>query len=164
MSATKLQSTTTVSGKRMTPFGAVEDPEVLTHLPGSNVVRVDALCCLREMWGDNILMSRQHLYEIVSGDVCDKTFQELISSYYRRYAAFANYADEKYLFESATTPFVTRLIAPARKAIDARAASAHSLLMSFGYTYLGTHQDYWYYQCPEHTSVIPALEGVERIC
>ena len=101
MSVTKMSpSMMTASGKRTTPFGAVENPGLLLNLPDKVILRVDTLACLKEMWGENILMARQHLYELVAGTVSDSDFQELITSYYKRYAAFANYVDEKYLLGS----------------------------------------------------------------
>mgnify|MGYP000599325118 CR=1 FL=1 len=94
MSVTKMSpSMMTASGKRTTPFGAVENPGLLLNLPDKVILRVDTLACLKEMWGENILMARQHLYELVAGTVSDSDFQELITSYYKRYAAFANYVE-----------------------------------------------------------------------
>lgn len=76
MSVTKMSpSMTTVSGKRITPFGAMENPELLLNLPDKIILRVDTLSCLKELWGDNILMARQHLYELVAGTVSDEDFR-----------------------------------------------------------------------------------------
>lgn len=139
------QAGMTASGVRITPFGAEENPDLLETLPETGVVRIDTLTCLEQLWGANILMSRQHLYELVSGDVTDEEFRLLISSYYKRFAAFANYVDEKYLFEDESVPLLIRIIKPVREMIDAYSESLIARSKQWGGKYLGKHCDYLYF-------------------
>lgn len=163
MSVTKTSlNTMTASGKRTTPFGATEHPDLLQHLPDKLVLRVDTLSCLKELWGDNILMARQHLYELVAGTVSDLDFQELIISYYKRYAAFANYVDEKYLFGEKTQPLVVRIIEPARDVIKDYEQRLIAISRQYGGEYLGSHQDYAYFAF--RTEYMPKFEESCRIC
>ena len=163
MSVTKMSpSMTTASGKRTTPFGAVENPELLLNLPDKVILRVDTLSCLKELWGDNILMARQHLYELVAGTVSDEAFQGLITSYYKRYSAFANYVDEKYLFGEKSLPLVVRIIEPARAAIKEYEQRLIAISRQYGGQYLGNHQDFAYFAF-KHTS-LPEFEESRRIC
>lgn len=163
MSVTKLSpSMTTVSGKRTTPFGAKENQDLLNDLPDRVVLRVDTLSCLKEMWGDNILMARQHLYELVAGTVSDSDFQVLITSYYKRYSAFANYVDEKYLFGEKSLPLVVRIIEPARTAIAEYEQRLIAISRQYGGHYLGNHQDYAYFAFKN--DYLPEFEESCRIC
>ena len=158
----KQPSTMIASGIRTTPFGAREDPTLLTRKKYKTVCRVDTLACLKEIWGENILSARQHLYELVSGTVSDEDFQALITSYYKRYSAFANYVDEKYLFESKDIPLLARIIQPARERI--RTYEFHLLDMCKGYRvhYIGNHQDYAFFEVRgDH---IPPFEESKIIC
>lgn len=158
-----LRNTTTVSGKQMTPFGAVKDPLLLERLPQTNVLRVDTLHALKDLWGMGIVSSREHLYRLVSGEISDSDFQELISSYYKRYAAFANYIDAAYLFGNRSESFVTRIILPVRKHLAAHVACVTKQCHRHSGTLLGMHEDYLYFSFPEHAK-LPTLEGGERIC
>ena len=156
------QNTTTVSGIQITPFGAVENPILLKNLPDKDVYKVDALACLQELWGENILMARQHLYELVSGVTSDEEFQELISSYYKRYAAFANYVDDKYLFGDENVPLIMRIIAPARVLIKENMEGIIRLCKIYGGKYLGVHKDYVYVQLSDENP--PTIWKCERVC
>lgn len=163
MSVTKASpNTMTAFGKQTTPFGAMEYPGLLLNLPNKIVLRVDTLSCLKELWGDNILMARQHLYELVAGTVSDEGFQRLITSYYKRYSAFANYVDEKYLFGEKGLPLVVRIIQPAREAIKNYEQRLIAISRQYGGEYLGNHQDYSYFAFK--TEFLPEFEESCRIC
>lgn len=160
--ANGISNTTIVSGRQTTPFGAVEDPSLLQGLPEKGVLRVDTLSCLKEIWGDNILMGRQHLYRLVSGKVSDAEFQELLVSYYKRYSAFANYVDEKYLFGDTNIPLVTRIIKPAREAIGEYTKTVMRVGRIYSGTYLGNHQDFVYLAFT--SDLLPEFDGGCRLC
>ena len=163
MSVTKMSPSMTIaSGKRITPFGATENPELLLNLPDKIILRVDTLACLKELWGDNILMARQHLYELVAGTVSDADFQGLITSYYKRYAAFANYVDEKYLFGEQSLPLVVRIIEPARTVIHEYEQRVRAISQQYGGQYLGNHQDFAYFAFK--STYLPEFEESCRIC
>lgn len=163
MSITKIhQSSMTASGQRMTPFGAMENPALLENLPTANVLRVDTLACLKEVWGDNILMARPHIYAMVSGSVSDARFSELLTSYYKRYSAFANYVDEKFLFEDPNIPLVARIIGPVRRSIRSYEECIIDSCKRFGGTYLGNHQDYAYFAFKSNR--FPELEESWCLC
>jgi hypothetical protein len=163
MSATEQRQNTTIApGKRTTPFGAIENPNLVSTLPAKGVLRVDSLACLKTIWGDNILMSRQHLYEIVSGTVSDEVLRKLLVSYYNRYAAFANYVDSKFFFEEQNESFLRRIIRPARALIDEYAQSAIARSKWYRGTYLGTHCDYLYFLFQGETT--PDFEESCRLC
>ena len=147
MSVTKMSpSMMTASGKRTTPFGAVENPGLLLNHPDKVILRVDTLACLKEMWGENILMARQHLYELVAGTVSDSDFQELITSYYKRYAAFANY-----------------VIGPARDCIKQYEERLIAQCQMRRGRYIGSHQDFAYFafNTADH---LPEFEESCRVC
>lgn len=162
MSVTKTSLNTTTASGRQTPFGATENPGLLLSLPDKIVLRVDTLSCLKELWGDNILMARQHLYELVAGTVPDVDFQGLITSYYKRYSAFANYVDEKYLFGEKSLPLVVRIIEPARTTIREYEQRLIAISRQYGGEYLGNHQDYAYFSF--RTEFLPEFEESCRIC
>lgn len=163
MSITKISpSTTTVSGKRITPFGATENPDLLRNLSDKIILRVDTLACLKNLWGNNILMARQHLYELVAGTVSDKEFQILITSYYKRYSAFANYVDEKYLFEEKSLPLISRIIGPVRETIQQYEQRVIAISKQYSGTYLGNHQDYAYFSFK--TEFLPEFDESSRLC
>jgi len=158
----KSLSMTTQYGKLITPFGAVEDPSVPQMKKGDIVLKIDTLKCLKDLWGANILTARQHVYKLVAGTVSDDEFQQLLVSYYRRYQAFANYVDEKYLFEEKDTPLVVRIIKPVRAAID---AYEHRLIVQCsqcGGTYLGNSHDYAYFSFKHEN--LPEFEESTRLC
>ena len=156
-------NTMIVSGKRTTPFGAQEDPTILQKLPNKIVVRVDTLACLKSLWGANILMARQHLYEMVSGTVSDEDFRDLITSYYKRYSAFANYVDEKYLFEDQDIPLLVRVINPAREAIKEYEKRIIAITRSHRGEFLGNDKDYVYVAFT-HEGQVPNFEESKRVC
>lgn len=149
----------TSCGKRITPFGAVEDPTIPLSLKGKKVLRIDTLTCLKELWGENILLSRKHLYKMVSGNATDAEFQKLVASYYRRFAAFANYCDRVYLFEDQGTPLTTRIIKPCREKIEAHMERCVSKCEIYQGKYLGSNKDYAYFEFA--TDNIPNMEGGE---
>lgn len=164
MSVTKMSpSMMTASGKRTTPFGAVENLGLLLNLPDKVILRVDTLACLKEMWGENILMARQHLYELVAGTVSDSDFQELITSYYKRYAAFANYVDEKYLFGEQQLPLVFRIIGPARDCIKQYEERLIAQCQMRRGRYIGSHQDFAYFAF-NTAGHLPEFEESCRVC
>lgn len=163
MSVTKTSpSTMMTSGQRTTPFGAQENPNLLLSLPDKIILRVDTLSCLKELWGENILMSRLHLYKLVAGTVTDVEFQGLITSYYRRYSAFANYVDDKYYFGEKSLSLVSRIIDPARDVIRNYEQRVIAISRQYGGEYLGNHQDYAYFAFRnEH---LPEFEESCRVC
>lgn len=157
----KPQSMTTASGIRITPFGATENPALVRQLPSDGVVCVDTLARLKDLWGANILSSRQHLYRMVSGDVSDEVFSSLLVSYYKRFSAFANYVDEAYLFEDRNLPLVQRIMGPARAAIREYEAQLKHTCNTYCGEYLGNHQDYAYFRF--RGEIPPAFKEL-RVC
>lgn len=118
---------------------------------------------LKSMFGDSILMSREHLYKLVSGPDSDELFRSLLTSYYKRYYAFANYVDNQYVFEDQSVPLVVRIIQPVRNQIDECAASAKRLCQIYGGKHLGNDKDYSYFWF-DNTDLLPSIEGGRLLC
>lgn len=108
---------------------------------GKVIVKVDLLDCLREIWGNGMLMGRQYAYTLLSGDgVTDDTYREILTSCYERFAAFANYCDECYYFGDQTLPLHERFLKRATELVDKQREIASGygrvLAESEGYLYL----------------------------
>lgn len=146
----------------VTPFGAIENPQVLELIKGKNVLRIDTLESLKILWGKNILLSRNHLYRMISGNVSDEEFQKLLASYYKRYSAFANYCDKEFIFGDRNIPFVVRIIGPCRKRINEYSAHYKCLCRSSKGLYLGSHQDYDFFDFGKEQ--IPEVFGGDILC
>ena len=158
------QSTMILSGPQTTPFGAVENPFLEQYLLNTsrNILRVDLLVALQELWGDNIMRAREPLYKLVSGSCTDSQFQHLLSSNYKRFSAFANFVDERFLFGDQSVPLASRVIAPARAAIEAYKQKACRLAGMYHGTKIGEHHDYLYLMFRDGN--IPNIVGGETIC
>ena len=157
-----MDTMTTTRQSWMTPFGSVEDCNLLNTLPENNVTRVDTLSALEGIWGENILEQREKLYKIVSGTCSDEEFRSLITEFYTTYAAFSNFVDEVYLFEDHNIPLVTRIIQPARNRINAMKSMIQTQCRTYSGQIHGEHQDYVYISFTG--PLRPKYERSEEIC
>ena len=69
-----------------------------TPIKGKTNYRVDLLEALVDMWGSNVLMSRDLTYCLVSGSCTDDKYRSVIKSYYRKFIAFGNYINHIFIF------------------------------------------------------------------
>lgn len=157
-----MDTMTTTHQPLLTPFGAVEDCNLLGVLPTSNVTLVDTLTVLKDIWGENILEQREKLYQIVSGACSDEVFRELITEFYITYPAFSNYVDEVYLFEDQNVALVSRIIQPIRARIEDYKAAIHKHCKLYTGEFLGEHQDYVFVSFSGELR--PHYDGSVEIC
>lgn len=128
------------------------------------LVKIDLLECLREVWGESILIGRDNIYKIVSGDVDDKTYLQLICTYYKTHASFANFMDYCYMSCPETTPLLQKFAEETRAVLRNYRMVVHDLVMNkyCGSKYLLEDREYLY------CAVMPIcdlskLKGVEYI-
>lgn len=76
---------------------------------GKKLLRIDLLEGLCDVWGENILMNRENIYLLVSGDTDDDRYRRLISKYYITHAAFANFVDLRVAFGRSSKPLYLRI-------------------------------------------------------
>jgi hypothetical protein len=107
-------------------------------------------------------MSRDKVYKLVSGNITDEEYRKLICSYYSKYASFANFIDDKYIFGDKSVPLIARITEPVRKMIDDYTNEVKSSLNSAGGKYLMESHDYIYYSF-KHKEY-PKLKGMDIIC
>lgn len=154
---------TTHSGQRTTPFGARENPGLQERtMAFPNILRVDLLVALRDIWGEDIVADRDTLYRLVSGDCTDEELQELLCKYYEESAAFANYCDEQWCFGDNSETFLYRIIKPARDLIEKYRNIITGTLRANKCICHGEDQDYMYLQCL--SQYVPSYEGGEKLC
>ena len=125
-----------------------------------NLVRVDMLECLRNIWGDSILLNRENIYRLVSGDADDATYIKTLSRYYLSHAAFANYVSSIMLYGNRNEPFITRFTQETRKYLDSYVNKVDSEVFKYGGSKFLLHDhEYRYY------AVVPActLESVKGV-
>ena len=81
----------------------------------------------------------------------------------QRYAAFANYVDEKYLFGEQQLPLVFRIIGPARDCIKQYEERLIAQCQMRRGRYIGSHQDFAYFafNTADH---LPEFEESCRVC
>lgn len=126
-------------------------------------MKVDLLVALQELWGQSILQARAPVYRMVSGTCSDSAFQGLLCSHYKRFAAFANFVDERYLFGDSSIPLASRIITPAREAIRAYSEKVCRISAPWRGTRMGEHQDYLYIAFSSLDN-IPDLRGGSPLC
>ena len=81
------------------------------------LVKIDLLEGLKEVWGESILIARDNIYKIVSGDVDDDTYHKLVCTYYRTHSSFANFIDYCYMSRSEEEPFIKKFVEETRAVI-----------------------------------------------
>lgn len=156
---------TTQSGTETTRFGAIEShlrESMETPVKGRIIVRVDTLVPLKELWGVNILMARDPVYSLVSGNVSDEKYRDILTSYYTRFYSFANYVDEKFLFEPDDIPLIRRLVEPVRKIIDTYAQNIVQVMTKNNGTLVLRSHDYLYFYFKRES--VPRVEECKFIC
>ena len=132
-----------------TRFGMPKIPNISLYqqpVAGKTILKVDLLESLRTIWGDGLLLGRDYAYILVSGDgVTDDRYREILTSCYKRFAAFANYCDECYYFGDQTLSLHERFLQPVRELLDHERAVLSTygrvLAESDGYMYLAFPKD-----------------------
>lgn len=125
-------------------------------VPNKIIVKVDIVDCLREMWGNGMLIGRNYVYQLVSGDgVDDNQYRDILTSCYTRFAAFANYCDECYYFGNQTLPLHERFLQPAQERIQ----KEREIVSSYG-RFLAEDHGYIYLAFPAGSDIPEDLRGV----
>lgn len=145
----------------ITPFGMKEIDLLNPYENGVKdkfIVKVDLLLTLRDLWGDNIMGHRTQLYKILSGTLEDsEAYGELLASFYKRFAAFANYCDGQYFFGDNTQPILMRIVNPALDVVQKYEQDLINRYQGGGSKYLVTTHGYAYFSF----SYQPDLEGLD---
>lgn len=127
------------------------------------LVRIDMLVCLKSTWGVSILLARDNIYKLVSGDTTDDKYRQLLSSYYRTHAAFANHVDMLAMFGRQDIPFIKRFTEDVRSKLSAYGTLvSDTVRKSNGVKFLLEDREYRYYAVPESCD-LSSLEGVVYI-
>ena len=135
-----------------------------TPISGKTIYRVDLLEALVDMWGSNVLMSRDLTYCLVSGSCTDDKYRSVIKSYYKKFIAFGNYINHIFIFGDKSLPYITRIIKPARAAIDEYYQTVCEEIENTGAKYLMRTHEYVYFAVPATVHYETALKGVKIIC
>lgn len=142
---------------------APSNPYVCPLKNKKRIIRVDALECLRNIWGDSILLNRENIYKLVSGDTDDKTYRKLLCSYYRSHSSFSNYISYVMLYGDRNVPFITRFTHSVRDYIQSYIQSVEEVVYSTsGSKFLLYDHEYLYYAIVQSCDV-SALKGVVEI-
>ena len=108
-------------------------------------MEIDSLSCLKDMWGDSILLNRSLIYKVVSGNYdTEEQYRNIILSLCAKHPSFANYVDNAVIFGDKNIPLITRLIKPARAAIDEYTTSTCKLAENNGGRIIMYTHDYIY--------------------
>lgn len=153
--------------ENVTRFGAIETtvPQLYKNpISGKVIYEIDTLEILKEIWGANILMSRDYTYKLVSGSCSDEEYRRLLQSYYKKFAAFSNYVNAAFLFGDPGTARIRRLTEPARKLIDSYSDLVIAEVDAKGAKLLMRTHDYIYCALPAQSSSRLELKGVVAIC
>lgn len=156
-----LQKTVTRFGSRklLSPINPYDKPLSVKKV----LVKIDMLECMRDVWGYSILLARDNIYRLVSGDTDDESFRKIIASYYRTHAAFANYIDMLAMFESQDIPFIMRFVTNVRAQLDTYGAVVDGVINTYtGSKLLLENEEYRYYAV-EPVCDLSRLKGVVYI-
>lgn len=135
----------------VTRFGSVKllkpaNPYVEPLTNKKVLVKIDMLVCLQEVWGQSILLGRNNIYKLVSGDTDDETYRRLIAAYYKTHAAFANYVDALYLFGQQDIPFIARFVKSTRNILNEYGGIVDGVVNTYtGSKFLLETEEYRYY-------------------
>lgn len=125
----------------VSPFGVAETtypdiyekPIVASTDTIVNTVVFDALQCLADIYGKNIIDAREPLYTLISGSISkerlvetglsyDEYYRKIFTSFYSRFSSFQNEVDLEYFYGNKSIPLLQRVITPMLKRVDAKAA------------------------------------------
>lgn len=111
--------------EKITPFGSIETtlPKLYETCPYVNnnlitIIRIDLLACLKEIWGENILLSRNTLYNFISGKGTDEDLRHNMKALAMSYTAFVNYCDRQYMDDDHGRTFLDKVLTPVRERIE----------------------------------------------
>lgn len=142
---------------------APSNPYVTPLKNSKNLVKIDVLECLKNIWGSSILMNRDNIYKLVSGDTDDVTYRKILSSYYKTHAAFSNYVDFIVMFGRRDVDFVEKFNQSVREYLNDYIEKIDKEVFTYGGSkFLLYDHEYRYY------AVVPIctlenLEGVEFV-
>ena len=119
--------------------------------------------CLRNIWGSNILLNRDNIYKVVSGDVSDSEWRNIVCTYYKTHAAFANYVDRVMFFGRRDIPFIKRFTLETRQYLNAYVNYIDDAVNTYaGSKFLLDTNEYRYYAV-EKVCDLSQIEGVTYI-
>lgn len=128
------------------------------------LVKIDLLEGLKEVWGESILIARDNIYKIVSGDVDDDTYHKLVCTYYRTHSSFANFIDYCYMSRSQEEPFIKKFVEETRAVVRNYGLLVEDLVMNKygGNKFLLEDHEYRYYAVHPICD-LTKLKGVDYI-
>ena len=125
-------------------------------IAGKTIVKIDLLQCLADIWGDNVLFDRKRVYQLVSGDgISTKDYKRILTSFYKRFAAFANYCDDCYYFGDLSKPLHARFLEP----LTQRISTEREIVHSYGGKFLAESEGYMYVAFPKRSQPT-SMKGV----
>ena len=133
-------------------------------IKGKTIYKVDLLTCLKDLWGSNILMSRDYTYYLVSGNCSDEKYKSIIKSYYRKFIAFGNYINHIFIFGDKSIPYIRRIVEPARSLLNEYYDIVCEDITINGGKYLMRTNEYVYFAMVENVEFETSLEGVKLVC
>ena len=111
-------------------------------IEGKTIVKVDLLNSLSDKWGENMLRDRRRVYQLVSGDgVSDHDYRRILTSFYKRFAAFANYCDDCYYFGDVSKSLHARFLEPIHEYLNTEREIFHC----YGGRFLAESEGYMYF-------------------
>lgn len=127
------------------------------------LVRIDMLECLRDIWGSSILIGRDNIYRLVSGDTDDDTYRHLLCTYYKTHSSFANYVDMIMIFGRRDIPFIERFVRAVRDYLDDYGAKVEATVKTYnGSKFLLETDEYRYYAVSPYCD-LSSLRGVKYV-
>lgn len=134
--------------------------EVSLNRADKVIAKVDLLECLKDVWGETILLNRDNIYKIVSGDTTDEQYVELLCAYYKTHAAFANYVDLITFFGRRDVEFINSFVQRTRQLLNDYADKVEEVMAHS--KFLLETNEYRYYAIYKELD-ISELEGVTII-
>lgn len=127
------------------------------------LVVIDMLECMRNIWGDSILLSRDNVYALVSGDVDMERYRKIICTYYKTHSAFACYVDRIMIFGQRQIPFINRFAPEVRSYLNAYKDEVDAIVHTYtGSKFLLEDKEYRYYAVSPACD-LSAVKGVRYI-
>lgn len=126
------------------------------------LIKCDKLECFKALWGEGILVARDNIYILVSGDSDDITYKGILCSYYKTHSKFAKYIDELVYYGNTSLPLILRITRAFRNELNAYKSTIVSALSSlYGTKFLLEDKEYMYYAVDSTEGL--TLSGVEVI-
>lgn len=105
---------------------------------------IDALQCMKTIWGDDILNNRELLYTVVSGNADLNIYKEKFKELCDTNASFYNYVLSETLFGNKSVSLLERLFTQVRQKIDSYMSSIEGFTKDNSGKLVMIDKDYMY--------------------